>query len=280
MTSFSPDWLRLREGADLRARNQMLSAKLAAHFAGRDDATIYDLGSGLGSNLRGSYAALPKRQHWVLVDYDPVLLSAAGEEIARWADSARATASGVEAIKGEHSIRAELKRHDLAADPAPWGAATPDLVTAAALFDLVSEEWIARFTSALAARRIPFYTVLTHDRQTQWHPPHKSDAAMTAAFESHFGGDKGFGPSVGGAASRMLGEKLEQAGYDVVRGTSPWMLGAEDRSLIAELAAGWAKAVHETGKVPEPVIRDWQAARAGAGTACTVGHEDLLARAG
>jgi hypothetical protein len=276
MSNFSPGWLRLREAADLRARSQTLAEKLAAYFAGRDEATIYDLGSGLGSNLRGTYAALPKRQRWVLVDYDPILLTAAGGEIARWAGSARAMTDGVETVKDEHSIKVELKQHDLAADPAPWADAVPDLVTAAALFDLVSESWIERFTAALTARRIPFYTVLTHDRETAWQPPHAADAAMIAAFESHFGGDKGFGPSVGGAASRMLSEKLRAAGYEVMRAPSPWMLGEQDRALIAELAAGWAKAVRETGEVKESVIVDWQSARANA-TACTVGHEDLLA---
>jgi hypothetical protein len=276
MSSFSPEWLRLREAADLRARNQTLLKRLAAYFAGREEATIYDLGSGLGSNLRGTYVALPRRQRWVLVDYDSVLLAAAGGEIARWAGAAQAMPGGVRATKDDYSLEIEFKQHDLAADPAPWGKVAPDLVTAAALFDLVSEEWIARFTHALAAQHIPFYTVLTHDRETEWQPPHASDAAMIAAFETHFGGDKGFGPSIGGEASRMLGEELAQAGYDVARGRSPWVLGENDRALIAELAAGWAEAVRETGKVPEPVILEWQTARASAGT-CTVGHEDLLA---
>jgi hypothetical protein len=276
MSNFSPEWLRLREAADLRARNRTLAEKLAAYFAGRDEVTIYDLGSGLGSNLRGTYAALPKRQRWVLVDYDPVLLAAAGGEIARWAGSARATPGGVETVRDEHSIEIEFKQHDLAADPAPWGEAVPDLVTAAALFDLVSESWIARFTTALADGRIPFYTVLTHNREVSWQPPHASDAQMIAAFERHFGSDKGFGPSVGGAASQMLSEKLRAARYEVMRAPSPWVLGEGDRALIAELAAGWAKAVRETGTVQESVILDWQRARARA-IACTVGHEDLLA---
>jgi hypothetical protein len=152
----------------------------------------------------------------------------------------------------------------------------PDLVTAAALFDLVSESWIERFTTALAAGRIPFYTVLTHNREISWRPPHMSDAEVIEAFERHFSSDKGFGPSVGGAASQMLGEKLRAAGYEVMRAPSPWVLGERDRALIAELAAGWAKAVRETGTVQESVIVDWQRARTNA-AACRVGHEDLLA---
>jgi hypothetical protein len=280
MSGFAPDWLALREPVDHRSRNRALLDKLATHFAGRAEATIFDLGAGLGSNLRGTFAALPPRQHWVLVDYDPLLLSAASEAIAKWADTTRPTTSGVEAIKDGRSIHVELKRHDLAADPAPWGAMKPDLVTAAALFDLMSEKWIERFTAALAKAQLPFYTVLTHDAATEWKPPHPADAAMKTAFESHFGGDKGFGPSVGGSASRLMAENLERAGYKVERGSSPWVLGAGNEALIEALARGWAQAVSETGRVDDKLIQDWLKARSPSGTQCVVGHEDLLALPG
>jgi hypothetical protein len=208
MSGFAPDWLRLREAADHRSRNKALADRLSAHFSGRPEAAIYDLGAGLGSNLRGSFDLLPARQHWTLVDNDAALLSAACEEIAGWADQSRPTASGLEAVKNGRSLRVEVKRHDLAADPAPWGGTPPDLVTAAALFDLVSAQWIGRFVSAVASARIAFYTVLTHDALTEWSPPHPADAAMKKAFERHFGRDKGFGPSTGGDATRLIAEEF------------------------------------------------------------------------
>jgi hypothetical protein len=277
VSGFDPNWLRLRESADHRARDADLLRKMGAHFAHRPEATIVDLGAGLGSNLRGTCAALPPRQHWILIDYDPVLLTAASEAIANWADSARPTASGIEARKDGRSLHVELRRHDLAAGPAAWGGATPDLVTAAALFDLVSRQWIERFVAALARSRLPFYTVLTHSAETVWKPAYPADAMMRAAFEGHFGGDKGFGPSVGGQATRLIADGLAKVGYIVERAPSPWFLGPGDKKLIAALAQGWADAVRETGEVPEPTIKEWLAARTADGVSCTVGHEDLLA---
>ena len=277
MSGFDPVWLRLREPVDHRSRNADLASKLAAHFAERREATIYDLGAGLGSNLRGTCALLPARQNWMLVDHDPALLSAACEEIANWADQARPTTSGIEAVKDGYSLHVQVKRHDLAADPAPWGKTPPDLVTAAALFDLVSAEWIGRFMSALAAARIAFYTVLTHDAHTEWSPPHPANAAMKAAFESHFGRDKGFGSSAGGDATGLMSDEFKKAGYLVERAPSPWVLGAGDAPLIAALAQGWADAVRETGTVPEVTIGAWVEARTAGGVTCVVGHEDLLA---
>jgi hypothetical protein len=211
------------------------------------------------------------------VDHDPALLAAACEEIANWADQARPTTSGVEATKDGRSLHVDVKRHDLAADPAPWGNARPDLVTAAALFDLVSAQWIGRFVTALAASRIAFYTVLTHDAQTVWSPAHPADNAMKAAFESHFGRDKGFGSSAGGAATTLMAQEFRTSGYVTESAESPWVLGAGDKALVAALAHGWASAVRETGAVAESTIGDWVNARMAGNASCIVGHEDLLA---
>jgi hypothetical protein len=277
MSSFSPDWLRLRESADQRARSKRLLGKLAAHFAGSDAVTVFDLGAGLGSNLRGTAPALPPRQDWVLVDNDPALLSAACEEIAAWADTAWPAGNGLEASHAGIKLRLATKQHDLARDPAPWEGAHPDLITAAALFDLVSVDWIDRFVATLARAGVVFYTVLTHDGTVSWSPAHPADSAMAEAFARHFGTDKGFGPSAGGRASVFLADRLMAAGYLVERGPSPWQLGRGDHALIAAFAHGWANAVRETGAVPERMIADWATARSSDGVECTVGHEDLLA---
>jgi hypothetical protein len=100
---------------------------------------------------------------------------------------------------------------------------------------------------------------------------------MTAAFERHFGGDKGFGPSAGLRASKLMAERLAAAGYGIERGRSDWRLGPADSKLIALLAEGWAKAAGETGDVPAAEIANWLAARKAAGVSCLVRHEDLLA---
>lgn len=275
--SFSSDWLRLRESADHRARDRELLQMLAAYFQDRDSISVVDLGTGAGSNLRATSPFLPRQQEWTLVDHDPALLIAASETIAAWADSSRPTASGIEAAKDGRSMLVELKRADLAARPAPWDDAAPALVTAAALFDLVSAAWIGRFTTALRRNRITFYTALTHSSVAAWSPAHPADAAMTRAFERHFGTDKGFGPSAGSRATELLANNLANAGYRIERRASPWRLGSGDRALVGALAAGWADAARATADIPAAAVDDWLKARQAEGVSCTVGHEDLLA---
>jgi hypothetical protein len=277
MSGFSPGWLALREAADHRSRNQALLSKLAARFAGREDVLVIDLGAGAGSNLRAVAPALPARQHWILFDHDPALLTAALETIAQWADSSRAVATGLEASSGGKSLLIEFRKADLAAEPAAWSNVSPDLVTAAALFDLVSESWIERFVAALARARLPLYTALNHDGVAEWAPPHPADRQMTTAFERHFSSNKGFGPSAGSRASKLMAGKLASAGYAIERGRSDWRLGPTDQKLITMLAEGWAGAARETGEVPAAAITEWCASRKAAGVTCLVRHEDFLA---
>jgi SAM-dependent methyltransferase len=277
MSGFSSEWLELREPIDHRSRDRTLLAKVAAHFSDRGKVRVIDLGAGTGSNLRAVASALPARQQWILVDHDTALLAAAQERIAGWADSAHRAEQRLEAVRGGKSLLIDFRGADLAAEPAAWADIRPDLVSAAALFDLVSESWIVRFTEILANEGLPLYTALNHDGIAVWTPAHPADAEMTAAFERHFGRDKGFGPSAGWRASGLVAQHLAAAGYRIEHGRSDWRLGAADNRLIAMLAEGWAEAVGETGEVPAATVAAWLAARRSADVACLVRHEDLFA---
>ena len=274
--SFSPDWLALREPADHAARSAHLLSRLATQFGDRDQVSVVDLGCGAGSNLRGTWRALPDRQSWRLVDYDPVLLAAARQRLAAWADLAEEAGTALVLSKGAKVLTVSFHQADLNGDLDAVFPESTDLVTAAALFDLVSEAWIARFVAVLAARALPLYTVLTYDGTERWDPPHPADAALLAAFHAHQGTDKGFGPAACPRATAAMAEAFAASGYAVERAPSPWRLDEAFRDLARELVTGFAGAVSETGRVPQAEIDAWLAARR-AGVSCHVGHEDLLA---
>ena len=271
--SFDPAWLALREPADHRARHGGLLRQLARHFDDREEIAVVDLGCGTGSNLRALAARLPERQAWTLVDHDPALLDAARDRLSAWADAV-GDGPGLALRKDGRRIAVSFVQADLARD-VERVLGEPDLVTAAALFDLVSAEWIGRFVQAVAERGAAFYTALTYDGTESWEPPHPDDGAMRAAFHAHQHRDKGFGAAAGPDATELLVEAFCAADYTVETGASPWRLGPADRALVAELARGVAGAVRETGRVPEARVADWLAHRREA--SCTVGHLDLLA---
>lgn len=277
MGGFSPEWLALREPADHAARNPEVLAAVGAHFAAKASLTVVDLGCGAGSNLRGSYAALPARQHWTLVDLDADLLAATRETLANWADEAREQGEELVLAKGEHMITVDTRQADLNKDLEWILGWQPDLVTAAALFDLTSKRWIERFVAALTGQRLPLYTVLTYDGRETWQPPHPADAPMLAAFTHHQRGDKGFGPAAGPDATEIMAEAFRKSGFAVSSGDSAWQLGEKQGELTQALAQGIADAVLETGQVDPATVADWLTAKAGPATAL-IGHLDLWAR--
>lgn len=277
MSGFSPDWLALREPADHAARNPQVLAAVGSAFAGRQSITVVDLGCGAGSNLRGTYAALPARQHWTLVDYDPRLLSVARRRLTEWADEAQEQGEELVLRKGEATLTIDFRRADLNTELEWVLGWQPDLVTAAALFDLASERWLERFAASLVSLRLPLYAALTYDGRESWEPAHPADARMLAAFIHHQRGDKGFGPAAGPDAAESLALAFRKSGCAVTVGESPWLLDRGQVDLVRELTAGIAAAVAETGHVEPETIAAWLEAKREA-VSGRIGHQDLWAR--
>ncbi|AZO76206.1 MULTISPECIES: class I SAM-dependent methyltransferase [unclassified Bosea (in: a-proteobacteria)] len=276
MSGFSPDWLALREPADHAARNPQVLAAVGSTFAGRQSLSVVDLGCGAGSNLRGSYSALPVRQHWTLVDADSRLLSVARRKLAEWADEAQEQGEELVLRKDDKTLTVDFRQADLTKELEWVLGWQPDLVTAAALFDLASARWLERFAASLVSMRLPLYTVLTYDGRENWEPAHPEDQRMLAAFHHHQRSDKGFGPATGPDATEALAQAFRKAGTAVTVGESPWQLGPDQSDLIRELAAGIAAAVSETGHVSPEAIAGWLEAKRGASV--SIGHQDLWAR--
>ena len=245
MSGFSLDWLSLREGADDAARDAGLRQTFLDTLP--PEPRLLDLGSGTGSTARA--LAVPGAR-WTLVDHDAALLAEAAQRMPG----------------------ATIRQADLAGDLEDVLRGEADAITASALFDLVSPDWITRFAAAVRAPVI--YAALTYDGTEAWSPGHPADEAVMRAFDTHQRGDKGFGPAAGPMGAAVLARTLEAAGYAVTLAPSPWRLTRQrDGAIMDMLAAGIAQAATEAGCA---VADEWRQARIQA-THCTVGHLDLLA---
>ena len=274
MSGFSPNWLDLREPVDHRSRNRALADALARYFDGWQPLMVVDLGCGTGSNLRATAPLLGPEQHWTLVDHDQALLDAAAIRLTAWADASKDADGGLSLRKGQQRISVAFRRADLAGNLKGALDPAPHLVTAAALFDLVSADFIAKVAAAVVARNCAFYTVLTYDGDQRWQPEHEADAAMGEAFHAHQGGDKGFGAAAGPSAPDLLSDAFAAARYTVSEADSAWRLGPADQDLIDTLADGFAAAVKETGRLAAARLASWRGLRR---MAAVVGHADTLA---
>ncbi|MFD1195338.1 class I SAM-dependent methyltransferase [Seohaeicola saemankumensis] len=249
---FSAAWLALREPADHAARDAALLA--AAAKAAGQPAVIVDLGCGTGSTIRAFAGHLADGATWRLVDNDPELL--------------RHAAAATQGVVTTHRI--DLR--DLESLPLDGAS----LVTASALLDLCSLDWVERLAARLADHRLPFYAALTYDGDMHWTPSDPADAAVTRAFNRHQVGDKGFGPALGPGATDAMAAALQRRGYALRRADSPWQLGPAQSALQIELLGGIATAAEEAG---EELAKAWGGTRAAAAQTalCHIGHTDLLA---
>lgn len=259
MSGFSAAWLALREPHDLRARNlEVLDAVIAA-FASHVSLAVADIGCGTGSTYRAVSPRLPAGQRWRLYDNDLSLLARAG-------GPANVT-----------TVPLDLA-HDL--EGALDGAV--DLVTSSALLDLVSADWLERFVTEAAARRLPVYAALSYDGRLAFDPIDPKDEKIAAAVNAHQRTDKGFGPALGPAGAQAAIERFRQLGYSVTHGASDWVFMPDDREIQIETLSGWAGAARQVGDVPLSDVIGWLTRRRDLATAgrstIRVGHVDFFAR--
>ncbi len=265
MGAFSAEWLALREPVDHIAINVDVRRRLQAWAGDRARVMVVDLGSGTGSNFRSLAGDLPCQQNWLLVDHDAALLATCRDLLG--------TASAV----GER-VSIAVRQADLSAGDIDDLVARCDLVTAAALFDLVSPAVIERIVAAVAQHRAAFYATLIYDGVAAWLPFHDLDRRMLAAFNAHQRTDKGFGCAAGPDAAKLIAGAFETRGYAVWRRPSPWVLSDDCSQLRIATDRGWAQAARETDQINDNQQAQWLAWREAADQPVTiVGHQDVLA---
>ncbi|MBW6424472.1 class I SAM-dependent methyltransferase [Rhizobium sp. XQZ8] len=259
MSGFDKDWLTLREPVDLRARDENLMAVAMETVAKARHPVILDIGCGTGSTFRALSSLLQKPAAWRLLDNDPRLLE----------EAMRLHGDAIETIQGD--------LNDI--DSLPLSSAT--LVTASALFDLCSQDFIKRFAEKIAQADIGLYAALNYDGAMHWSKFHPLDEVVTANFNAHQLSDKGFGPALGPEAWKSLAAALEGQGYAVKTAESRWIMTSNDAELQTLFLNGIVRAVLEYGELDEAEIRDWSEFRHRMierdDSLCRVGHQDVLA---
>ena len=268
-SSFSTGWLALREPVDAAARNVELTAELLAWRRERGLLTVLDLASGAGANLRFLAPALGGEQHWRLVDHDPALL-ARGEELS----SPWAAEQGM-------NLTLNWRRLDLVCDWERLDFCGVRLVTASALLDLVSADWLERLAQCCRDARAAVFMALSYDGSIIWEPALAGDADVRAQVNRHQRTDKGFGPALGPDAAATLAILLRKFGYWVMLRPSPWVLEPEQTAMQTALLDGWVEAVRQVAPEAEAEWVAWRVQRLAwiqqKESRLRVGHWDLFA---
>lgn len=256
MSESLADWLSLRESADARARSAALTRAAVDVLPPARPLRIVDLGSGTGSNVRYLTPMLPSPQDWLVVDRDPKLLEAAPPHVV--------------------TRVAELGTID------DLILADRHLVTASALLDLVSADWIATLANRCRTVGAVVLFALTYDGRFSCSPSEAEDEAVREWFNGHQrASDKGFGQAAGPDAVEVTVQALQHEGYSVRRERSDWDLLPDESAMQRELIIGWASAACEFAPDHGRVIRNWLARRLAhvddGRSRIQVGHYDVAA---
>ena len=189
----------------------------AGRHNGRGDGhglRVVDLGAGTGANVRWLAPRLPhpERQHWTLVDHDPALLARGPVD---------ATA-----------LRADVT--DLAQVLTEIGGA--DLVTAAALLDLLDGVQVRAIVDAVVDARLPALFALSVDGGVSLDPEDPDDVPVAEAFDAH----QRRGDRLGARRHALHGRPLPAARVAGARGADAVAAGPAGRRRGArrDLARG------------------------------------------
>src|SRR5882672_1778754 len=217
MAGFSAEWLALREPVDHAARSMDLARALLETLSGDRLLRVLDLGAGSGSNLRylleaasdrlrasSGSAERPRPADFLLIDHDPALLALVPK------------APGI-----------ETRCMDLATLDDGTIFDGRALVTASALLDLVSEQWLRALAARCVESGAAVLFALTYDGLIGCTPEDPDDGSIVALVNEHQRTDKGFGPALGPDAPEAAARCFEQVGYQVQRTRSDWRLGPD-----------------------------------------------------
>lgn len=287
---FTTDWLTLREPLDRAARPVALVQRLSERLPRGRGLHAVDLGCGTGSNLRALAPLLPSPQTWRCIDRDPMLLRELPNRTRPWAEQhglvmrwedADANILSLGAPEG-FQYRVELELRDLATTARDLDFAGFDLVTCAALMDLVSPDWLTTVARKTVEAGAILYAALTYDGAVDFTPVDPLDEEVIALVNLHQRGDKGFGGALGPDAPQIMADTFHALGYRVTTEPSDWDAGPETVPFQRVLVEDYARAATETAPADRrAAIAAWRERRLNAidrgHGRMQVGHVDLLA---
>jgi hypothetical protein len=281
MPGFSAEWLTLREPADHAARSKTLTRSVADAVAAAAAPGILDLACGTGSNWRylsamlgpthtsastkGEGGPTPERvatdlcvrPQWLLVDHDPELLA-----------------------RIPPSADVDTRCLDLSTLNDASIFAGRSLVTASALLDLVSDEWLRALAARCAEVGAAALFALNYDGRIECAPEDADDGTIVALVNRHQQTDKGFGPALGPEATDRAEHWFAAHDYRIQRERSDWLLPPSSAELQRQLIDGWTQAATDIAPEQIRLIDRWRERRlahlAAGWSQIIVGHEDIV----
>ena len=238
MEAFSAEWLALREPADHAARRDApghagrgRSGRVPRHRRDRRRSRR----PARDRTCATCRARLPFGQRWTLVDHDQRLLNQATRDWELAGDAA------------PHGVTVRARRVDLARldESAFTGAAAgapqaPLLVTASALLDLTSVDWLDALAARCRAPRAVTLFALTYDGRITCEPPRSGGRDGAGAGQSPPADGQGLRPRRRTRRRRSRRDAFEREGSPCTARGAIGSWAPSRKALQQQLVNGWA----------------------------------------
>ena len=233
-TGFNTDWLNERFRFDNTARSTIVENELFSHLSNKNKLKIVDIGSGSGSSCVYLMKKLPQDQDWTFVELNPNLAKASLIRLERialdnnWEAHRSQNTLIIQTpdkninIKVIHASFLELDSFlDLSA---------VDLVTAAAVFDLLSVKMLHDFLGKLLTHKVALLATINYAGMA-FQPAEVADIYFAHLYGQHMLRPRDFGQSTGPNCSRLMMDFHQKKGINAICEPSNWLVRPTDKKM-------------------------------------------------
>lgn len=259
-TNFATDWLEERRRFDAAARNAAVEAACLQYAAQFQPVSLIDLGAGDGAMFSYLSHKLPSEQNWSLVELNPKLLQSARSRLLHWANGHgyRIEKEEPEHLlfqRGERRLSIQLIQGSFLDLQQLLPLEHYELVTASAVFDLLSRPMLEALMETLQQNHLALYATL-HYQSMEYHPKQAQDRPVVEAYERHMQRQQDFGQALGADCCTALNELSEQYFHrPPEEGPSPWLIRPGDIAMHRHLFDFIKRSLIDFA--PEAGVQEW-----------------------
>lgn len=261
-TGFNTDWLFERFAFDSKARNKTVEAACLDFLSSRSTLNIVDVGSGSGSSCLYLMQKIKQDQNWTFVELNAELAKASLERIASFAQTQNWTADSHDNSLFIHTpekkVQIEVINKSFLELDKIVDLENVDLVTAAAVFDLLTEQMLTAFLELLNNQEVALLSTINYSGM-RFATESKADYLYADLYSQHMQREQPFGRTVGADCHNVMEDFFRKKHVQVISGESNWEIGNEDKKMHAFLLDYMSNAVPEmlTSEREVALFEEW-----------------------
>ena len=237
------EWLQERYSEDEKARSKKIEKDVVSFVEGIDQTInelhLLDIGSGLGANLLYYSENLPFNQNWILLDKDEKLLNISEKYITNnlvnkgWT-SKKPLQDTMTFTKNGIIIKFALKNGSLLELDELIDLQMIDIITANAVFDLLSFNHFTNFVKVIKEYHLPLLSTLNYHSMV-FRPTTPVDSKFIELYESHMTRKQEFGKAMGPNCSNLMSVSLQKDGYRLSKEESNWKISRNNTKILSHI---------------------------------------------